>query len=209
MNARAACQAVADQRPWTMCLASGYAGALVPAHVGDLVIPEQVLGCAPDRTGTFHDSWLACNAFYRQMARDVAQLSGCAVLPGRVVTVQTVVCLAREKQAMGRARDASGLDMESATIGTVAAQYGIPFFVVRSISDLAEEDLPSNLTLFCHPATFLRGVWGVVTTPRVWPALNRLRRQKNAASASLTQFFETFFLRLSNTRRADKTDGVR
>ena len=198
------------QRPWTACLASGYAGALVAAHIGDLVIPDQVLGCAPDHTtGAFADSSVACNAFYRQMAWDVAHLAGCAVLPGRVVTVETMVRLGRDKQSIGRARDASGLDMESATIGTVAAHHGIPFCVVRSISDLAEEDLPRDLTLLCHPATFLRGMRVVITTPRVWPALNRLRRQKNVASARLTRFFETFFLRLLDMRCADKTDDVR
>lgn len=206
VNARATCQAVAAQRPWTVCITSGYAGALAPARIGDLVIPEQVFVCPSDySTGAFPETSFACNAFYRQKARDVAQSSNCAVVPGRVVTVQSMVCLAREKQSIGRVCDASGLDMESAAIGEVVAQHGIPFVVIRSISDLAEEDLPRDLELFCHPATFRRGVWSVVTTPRLWLVVNRLRRQKNVASARLTRFFETFFLNVSNMRHADKT----
>ncbi len=203
-NARAACQAIVEQRPWTLCIASGYAGALVPARIGDLVIPEQVLDCAQDRTGTFQDDSLACSVFYRQLAQDMAHLSGCAVVSGCVVTVRTMVCLARDKQSVGRACGASGLDMESAAIGSVAARHGVPFFVIRSISDLVEEDLPRDLNLFCRPATFPRGVWVVVTTPRLWPIFNRLRRQKNMASTRLTQFFETFFLKLSDMQRVDE-----
>ncbi len=126
------------------------------------------------------------------------------MLPGRVVTVRTMAGLAQDKQSIGRACEARGVDMESAAIGTAAARHGIPFFVLRSISDLAEEDLPLGLSLLCQPATMLRGVWAVVTTPVVWPAFNRLRRQKNVASARLTQFFETFFLLLSETQRADE-----
>jgi len=201
-NARAACQAVVAQRPWTVCIASGYAGALVPAHIGDLVIPEQVLGCALDHSteSVFPETLLACNAFYRQKAQDVAQSLDCAVIPGRMVTVRTMVCLAREKQSIGRACESSGLDMESAAIGSVAAQHGIPFVVVRSISDLVDEDVPRDVGLLCRTATFHRGVWAVVTAPRLWGALNRLRQQKNVASARLTRFFETFFLRLSDVR---------
>ncbi len=203
-NAQAVCRAVVAQRPWTVCVASGYAGALVPAHIGDLVIPESVLDRVPDPTGVVPDSSLACNTFYRQTAQDVAQSSRCAVVAGRVVTVQTMVCLAMEKRVIGRACGVSGLDMESAMIGAVAAQHGVPFFVVRSISDLAEEDLPDVLHLLCRPATLLQGVWAVVVTPRLWPVLNRLRRQKNVASSRLARFFEAFFSRLSNMRCADE-----
>ena len=101
--------------------------------------------------------------------------------------------LARDKQAIGRAFAADSLDMESAAIGTMAARQGIPFFVVRSVSDLVDEDLPPDLNLFCRTGTFVQGVLAVAAAPGMWPVFNRLRRQKNVASAKLTQFFESFF----------------
>lgn len=197
-NAQAACEAVVDKRPWTGWIASGFAGALVPSQIGDLVIPEQVIAGPEIRrderdTGAFPDASIFCHPFYRQKAQNTAQLSEKTVLAGRLVTVGNMVCLARDKQAMGRTCEASSLDMESAAIGTTAARHGIPFFVVRSVSDLVEEDLPVVIDDFCRPGTFFKGVWAVAKTPGVWPALNRLRRQKNVASAQLTQFFATFF----------------
>ncbi len=192
-KAQAACQAVFDKRPWTVFIASGFAGALVPARIGDLVIPEQVVRRDLDNVGSFPDSSILCSSFYRQKAQNTAQLSENAVLSGRLVTVRNIVWLARDKQAIGRAFEASSLDVESAAVGISAAQRGIPFFVVRSVSDRVEEDLPLDLNLFCQPGTFLQGAWAVATTPWTWPAFNRLRRQKNVASAKLTRFFETFF----------------
>lgn len=192
-KAQAACRAVFDKRPWTAFIASGFAGALVPSQIGDLVIPEQVVCRDSNNVGSFLNSSILCSSFYRQKAQNTAQLSGNTVLSGRLVTVRNIVWLAQDKQAIGRAFEANSLDMESAAIGTSAAQRGVPFFVVRSVSDRVEEDLPLDLNLFCQPGTFFQGAWAVATTPWIWPAFNRLRRQKNVASAKLTQFFETFF----------------
>ena len=174
-----------------MLIASGFAGALVPSQIGDLVIPEQVV--CQDSGITGFPATISCSAFYRQHAWNTAQLSENTVLSGRLVTVGNIVWLAGDKQAIARAFEAGSLDMESAAIGATAARRGIPFFVVRSVSDRVEEDLPLDLNLFCRTGTFLQGVWTVATTPGLWPRLNRLRRQKNVASARLTQFFETFF----------------
>ena len=192
-KARAACEAVFDKRPWTVFIASGFAGALVPSQIGDLVIPEQVVCQDSSLTGSFPNASIVCSALYRQKAWNTAQLSGNAVLAGRLVTVRNIVWLAGDKQAIGRAFAANSLDMESAAIGMTAARRGIPFCVIRSVSDRMEEDLPLDLNLFCRTGTFLRGVWAVAKTPGIWPAFNRLRRQKNVASARLTHFFGTFF----------------
>ena len=81
----------------------------------------------------------------------------------------------------------------------MAARHGIPFCVIRSISDRLEEDLPFDLNLFRRAGTFLQGVWAVATTPGTWPGFNRLRRQKNVASARLAQFFEIFFSMTENS----------
>ena len=180
-----------------MFIASGFAGALVPSQIGVLVIPEQVV-CQDPRIMGFPTA-IACTAVYRQQAWNTAQLSENTVLSGRLVTAGNIVWLARDKRAIGRAFEASSLDMESAAIGTMAARRDIPFIVVRSVSDLVEEDLPLDLNLFCRRGTFLQGVWTVATTPGLWSRINRLRRQKNVASASLTRFFEAFLSRGENS----------
>ena len=198
-NAQAACEAVFKKRPWTVFIASGFAGSLVPSQIGDLVIPEEVVCQGSSVTGSLPRSLILCNAFYRQQAWNTARLSKNAALAGRLITVRNIVWLGRDKQALGQAFEASSLDMESAAIGTMAARRGVPFFVVRSISDGVDEDLPLDLNLFCRSGTFLQGLWTVARTPGTWSALNRLRRQKNVASARLTQFFETFFAIADNS----------
>lgn len=198
-NARAACEAVFPKRPWTVFISSGFAGALVPSQIGDLVIPEQVVLEDSSLTGFVSDSSILCSASYRQHACQAAKLSKSAVLSGRLVTVRNIVWLARDKWAIGRAFEANSLDMESAAIGSMAARHGIPFCVVRSVSDLLEEDLPFDLNLFRRPGTFVQGMWAVATTPGKWSGLNRLRRQKNAASVRLAGFFEIFFSMTENS----------
>ncbi len=192
-NAQAACEAVFPKRPWTVFISSGFAGALVPSQIGDVVIPEQVVCEDSSITGSGPNSSIVCSASYRQQACQTAQSTENTVLSGQLVTVRNIVCLARDKQAIGRAFEASSLDMESAAIGTMAARHSIPFCVIRSVSDRVEEDLPFDLNLFRRAGTALQGVWAVAKTPGIWPGLNRLRRQKNVASARLTQFFEIFF----------------
>lgn len=164
-----------------------------------MVIPDQVV-CADSRlTDSVPGSSVACSASYRQRAYKTAQLSGNAVLSGRLVTVGNIVWLAGDKLAIGRDFEASSLDMESAVIGSMAVRRGIPFCVIRSISDRLEEDLPFDLNLFCRAGTFVQGAWAVATTPGTWSGFNRLRRQKNVASARLSQFFEIFFSMTENS----------
>jgi len=199
VNARAACEAVYPERPWTVFISSGFAGALVPSRIGDVVIPEQVVRADSSLTGSVPDPSIVCSSSYRQQACNTARLSGNAVLSGRLVTVGNIVWSARDKRAIGRTFDASSLDMESAAIGSMAARHGIPFCVIRSVSDRLEEDLPFDLNLFRRAGTFVQGVWAVATTPGKWSGFNRLRRQKNAASARLAQFFEIFFSMTENS----------
>ncbi|MXX11557.1 MAG: hypothetical protein F4Z68_09290 [Nitrospira sp. SB0667_bin_9] len=199
VNARAACEAVCQKRPWTVFISSGFAGALVPSRIGDVVIPEQVVCADSSLTGSVPGSSIVCSASYRQQAYKAAQLAGNAVLSGRLVTVGSIVWLTRDKLAIGRTFESSSLDMESAAIGSMAALHGIPFCVTRSVSDRLEEDLPFDLNLFRRAGTFAQGVWAVAATPGKWSGFNQLRRQKNVASARLSQFFEIFFSMTENS----------
>ena len=103
------------------------------------------------------------------------------------------MCQAQEKDAYRAATGAVGLDMESAAIGAVAKQGGIPFLVVRGVSDWVDEDLPVDFNMFLHPATHLWDLVASVSRPSTWQGIARLRRQSVLASALLTKFFGSFF----------------
>lgn len=214
-HAQAASHVAFAKGPWTAVISSGFAGALIPSRIGDLVIPEEVVPewrVASEECGESGEerrysrvptASILCSAWYRRKAREVAQRFRSPLIEGRLVSVGKMVWRAEEKQWVGRACDASSLDMESAVIGTAAMHDRVPFVVVRAVSDLVDETLPLDLNLFCRPATFLSGAWTVLTTPRTWPALYRLHRQQKVASFRLTRFFTMFFQSASEYTQAE------
>ena len=88
--------------------------------------------------------------------------------------------------------------MESAPLGKIARDRGVPFLVVRTISDLVDEDLPMDFNLFLQPSGWVRGVTQVLTTPQCWAAFKRLRAQTTQASRQITRFFSLFLDGIGN-----------
>ena len=88
-----------------------------------------------------------------------------AVRNGPVVSLPTVVCRAVEKQNLSRLTGAVALDMESAAIGQVAQSQGVPFAVVRTVSDVAGEDLPLDFNAFLKPWGWMRGIGAMISDP--------------------------------------------
>ena len=108
------------------------------------------------------------------------------VRSGSVVSLSTVLCGSVEKEHLGRLTGAIALDMESAAIGSVARAQGVPFAVVRTVSDVAREDLPLDFNAFLGPWGWLRGVGAMLIRPSSLVGLNRLRRQSRLAAERLT-----------------------
>jgi adenosylhomocysteine nucleosidase len=103
-----------------------------------------------------------------------------------MLSVSTVVCRAVDKQDLGRVTGAVALDMESAAIGKVAQSHGIPFAVVRTVSDVADEDLPLDFNTFLKPLGWVRGIGAIIMNPSSLRGLNRLRHQSRLAAERLT-----------------------
>ena len=112
---------------------------------------------------------------------------------GPLVTVPRIVNRASEKHELALKTGAIGLDMESAAVGQVARSKKIPFVVVRGISDLIDENLPSEFNLFLRPFGWVQGLPAVLLSPKCWPHLVRLQAQMVKTSQQMTQFFQLFF----------------
>jgi adenosylhomocysteine nucleosidase len=83
--------------------------------------------------------------------------------------------------------------MESAVIHEACAARGIPCATVRSISDLAEEDLPLDFNRLATPRQTLspwRLAMAVLRSPGCLPGLLKLGRHSAAASRSLGALLE-------------------
>jgi adenosylhomocysteine nucleosidase len=184
-KAGAVCRAAFASQRLDLAISSGFACALVPSGIGDLLIGRDVIAAGRDEA-------FPCAAVWRRAAMDAALSAGIAAQVGRFVTVPDVVWRAEEKRRLATVTGAIGLDMESAAVGRAAADFQVPFVVVRAVSDLLDEDLPLDFNLFFSRAGWLRGGGLCLTRPSILVGLNRLRRQTGVASGRIGRFFERF-----------------
>ena len=132
-NAERSLEAWLERRNARAVLSIGFAGALSAAlQVGDLVVAKSVHGsnAEPDP---------------ELLATALGMDEEGATHPGVAVTSERILWQAAEKRAFaGRlAENEIGfVDMESTAIASVCLGRGVPFLIVRSITDLLDEDLP-------------------------------------------------------------------
>ena len=184
--AMAAAKVVLSCRPVALAISAGFAGALIPAAIGDLIIGTSV------RSASYDHSWKAgadsvpCDSAVQLCVQSVAAELRLSARIGPVVSVSAVVCRAEDKQALGRITGAAALDMESAALALQAQQRAVPFMVVRTVSDLVGEDLPLDFNLFLRPSGWVRGMKELIKRPSSLVGLNRLRQQSGLAADRLT-----------------------
>lgn len=115
---------------------------------------------------------------------------------GTLLTVARPITTAAEKTRLAASlQGPSAADMESAAWARVAASRGIPYLVVRSISDRADEDLPDYLVACMgEDGSIRRGavVARALARPSRIPELFRLRRRVLDCGKGLSLFLERF-----------------
>jgi len=164
----------------------GLAGALSPMlQLGDLVIAKEVQG-----THSFEPSPALLAA-----AAEI-NLNGIRAYTGAIITQDKILCRASDKQRLAL-KLAPGtvacVDMESAAVAAVCAQYKVPFLVVRSISDRLDEDLPADFNRFRgHNGNLATGklLASSALHPASLPGLVKLRRRTRLCAEHLARFVE-------------------
>jgi adenosylhomocysteine nucleosidase len=124
---------------------------------------------------------------------DPALVARALALPGlRAGTLLTVVrpaLSAAQKAALAvRGGDLSCVDMESAAWARACAGAGVPYVILRAISDTADEDLPRYLALCMDKEGGIRRAAvarGAVLHPSAIPALLRMRHRVGDCCQSL------------------------
>ena len=176
----------------SLVISTGFACALVPAQVGDLIIGTAVSSVRAEETWTMGDDRVCCDEGVRARLLAVARDAGLVARVGTVVSSETVVWQAQEKRLLRGLTDATGLDMESAAVAAVAQERGLPMVIVRTVSDLVDEDLPLDFNLFLRPTGWIKGMQAVIGTPSSIEGLNRLRKQSRVAADGLTAWFQCY-----------------
>ena len=110
-----------------MLLFSGVAGAIDPdLDIGDLIIADEGDVCIPT------DSYL------RDVAKAVAAQKGIILKEGIIATGDQFVANVERKNWIAKVFDAHALEMEGASVAVVCNAMGVPFFILRAISDSAD-----------------------------------------------------------------------
>ncbi len=181
---------------WDLAISSGFAGALIPSCIGALVLPNTVVLKPLDMAERVGLSPFPCSVEYHRIVSQVVEMIQPHLVSGVLVTVPWIVWSVTEKRALAETFQASALDMESAGIAEKATEQKIPFLVIRTVSDLKDENLPEEFNLFLSPSTWVLGVWRIISQPASWTKVFQLRQHMKVASRQLTSFFDTFFLYL-------------
>jgi adenosylhomocysteine nucleosidase len=121
-----------------------------------------------------------------------------AILGAREGTLRTISTLAstpeaKESLAAGLPEGPAAVDMESASWARAAAAAGVPYLVVRAISDEVEEGVPAYLSDCLDKDGGLRRsalVLGAVTHPWRIPGLLRMRSRVRDCGQRLAAFVE-------------------
>jgi len=197
-KARSMTQEILQSASWDVVISAGFAGALNSSPIGSLLIGNEVLlGDSADLLSDSDSPRIACHPDWVNMSLNI-QLTGTDPLQGgRFVTMDRVLTQASQKQILGKRTGAVAVDMESGAIGEVARQHGIPFLIVRAISDGLNEDLPVDFNLFLKPSGWIGGMRKVLFTPQCWKGFLRLYRNSKQAGLQLSRFFEIFFANIS------------
>lgn len=115
-----------------MLISFGVAGALDPSlNPGDLIIPDQIIGLNNGAKNTSKDHLI----FHLGSCLDYRN--------GSLLGSEKLVTTAAEKLSLYKTTGAVAVDMESLSVATAACDHGLPFLVIRAISDTADQDLPS------------------------------------------------------------------
>ena len=184
-------------------LSVGFAGGLqAELHPGEALLVTQIL---PEESVARAAS-LAVGGGIRPDAR-LAHIAVMAVAQAAVVShtgtllsTTAVVAQAAAKQALGQHSGALAVDMESYSIGQMAAQRHIPFAVLRTIFDASHENmfLPVAVCTTAHGSLRPWRLGGCLACrPWLWPQLPRWWWTSQVAGRHLQRWLRHFFLLLS------------
>ncbi|MGG4498336.1 5'-methylthioadenosine/adenosylhomocysteine nucleosidase [Brevibacillus reuszeri] len=165
VNAAVTTQILIDQFQVDRVIFTGVAGAVHPdLNIGDIVVSTDCvqhdidvspLGFAPGQI-PFTEQWIwSANSDLIQQAIDAGKEldAGVQVVSGRILSGDQFVASREKVQWLHEQFQAHCTEMEGASVGQVCAMNGIPFVVVRSMSDKADGSAHVNFTEFTKLAS--------------------------------------------------------
>jgi len=145
-----------------MVINTGSAGGIGQGlTVGDLVIGDQLAYFDVDVTGFGYQKgqvpgmplYYESSDYLKSEMKKAAEKTGLMVRNGLIVTGDSFVNNPQEvEQILAEFPNALACEMEGAAIAQAAAQFNIPFLVVRAISDTADQEASQTFDQFIEEA---------------------------------------------------------
>ena len=138
-------------------LFTGVAGAVNPElKIGDLVVATKLAQHDLDITIFGHpygyvpggSVYVESDPDLRALAKIVAAKMGVKLHEGIIATGDQFIASEERKEFIARTFKADALEMEGASVAVVCDALGVPFFILRSISDAADMDAGFNFEEF-------------------------------------------------------------
>ncbi len=184
VNAERHLDAWLEQGAARAVLSIGFAGALSSSlEVGDLVIACDI-----------RDSKQKPDANLLSAARQV-QIDA-PVRFGVALTSHEILWQAESKRALARSLGANEIgfvDMESTAIAGVCGRRGVPFLIVRSITDLLDEDLPLDFNQYRNSDGRVdpkKVVNAALLRPAAFKGLFELRKRSKLCAERMAEFVQ-------------------
>jgi adenosylhomocysteine/aminodeoxyfutalosine nucleosidase len=128
-------------------LFSGVAGALSPElEIGDLIYATKLVQHDLDLTAFGHPHgyvpegkvFVETTPIFNRMAQDVAKKLNIKIKGGVIATGDQFIADKEKKRWIRETFGADAIEMEGASVATVADAFNVPVFILRAISDSAD-----------------------------------------------------------------------
>jgi len=167
-------------------ISTGFGGALVDhLKIGDVVLYSSL----SSTEGKENNLDLSTHTvpIYQKIVRLSQPGSGCRYLYGKGVTTGEICATPEARVRLFREYSSTVVDMESYWIARVALNWRIPCVVIRSISDLVQDDLTFLIGLFSRDRVSPKKLAGcLIRRPGMLRSLAYLYRNSRNARKSLT-----------------------
>ena len=184
-------------------LSVGFAGGLQAELArGDAVLVTKILASCdtPGTAGSAADVGLRPDARLAHIAAMAVAQAAVVTHTGMLLSTPTVIAPVAAKRDVGRQSGALAVDMESYSVALAAAQRHLPFVVLRTIFDTADENFPLPVATCLTPHGSLqpwRLLSCLVCHPGLWLQLPHWWRTSHLAGRHLQRWLQHFFLLLS------------
>jgi 5'-methylthioadenosine/S-adenosylhomocysteine nucleosidase len=188
-RAEASVEAVLAHFRVTVVISIGFSGALERRlEVADLVLASELLGITGSGSDGIEPTIYQADRGLLHTATEALRTMSLRVVSGPIVTAPSIVTTPGDKQGMGWETGAVAVDMESYWVARAVSDQGLPFLVVRAITDAQEEFLPpsfQNLGAEGNPRA-RRLAAHLIREPGSLLALVRMARNAARARRALT-----------------------